>query len=85
MITINLRAIALYLLFFLVVWFGWPAWVWLIGELAQLPVVRGAIIGFTLGVALRASWAWNAALRHRRDQAIEKAEREYAQDKRKVV
>jgi len=85
MITINLRALAFYVLFFLVVWYGWPAWMWLARELVQLPTVRGAIAGFVLGVALKASWAWNAALAHRRDQAIDKAEREYAQDRKKVV
>lgn len=85
MITINLRALAFYLLFFLIVWFGWPAWMWLAGQLIQLPTVRAGLVGFALGVALKASWAWNAALAHRRQQAIDKADREYTQDRRRVV
>jgi len=85
MITINVRAILLYGLLFFVAWFGRSVWFQAAALLIELPVVRAGLIGFVIGVALRANWAWNAALAYRRDQAVEKAEREYAQDRRKVV
>lgn len=85
MITINLRTIALYLLLFLLVWYGWPAWVWVAARLVEFPEVRWFGAGLLCGVAIRATWAWNAALALRRQQAIEKAEREFNQDKRRVV
>jgi hypothetical protein len=85
MITINVRAIVCYSLLFFIAWFGRPVWFQLAALLIDLPTVRAGLIGFALGMALRASWAWNAALAHRRQQAIDKAEREYTQDRRKVI
>lgn len=85
MITINVRAIAFYLLLFLLAWYGWPAWVWVAARLVEFPEVRWFGAGLACGVALKASWAWNMALRYRRDQAIDKAEREYVADRRNII
>ena len=85
MITINLRGIALLGLLLFVAWFGWPIWVQLATWLVDVPAVRWFLAGLVCGIAIRAGWAWNAALRFRRDQAIDKADAEYERDKRRVV
>lgn len=85
MITINVRAIALCLVLFMVVWYGWSAWMWVAARLVEFPEVRWFGAGLVCGVAIRATWAWNAALALRRQQAIDKAEREFDQDRRRVM
>jgi hypothetical protein len=85
MIHINVRAIVAYLIFFIIVWYGHPAWIALAVWLVEHAAVRWMLAGFVAGCFVPISIGWNMALRHRRGQAIEKAEKDYQQDRKKVL
>lgn len=85
MIHINVRGIAFWLCFVAIVWYGHSAWMALVVFLVEQPAVRYILAGFVAGCFVPISIGWNMALRHRRGQAIEKAEKEYEADKRRIV
>ena len=84
MITINIRAIVTYAIFFACVWWGRDVWLSLAAWLVEWPSVRFFGAGFIAGCFVPIAIGWNMALRYRRASAIERARREYDQDKRKI-
>ena len=84
MITINIRAIIAYAIFFVAVWWGHPVWLALAAELVAWPSVRLFGAGFIAGCFVPIAIGWNMALRLRRDSAIDRAQQDYEKDKRKI-
>jgi len=85
MIRINLIGIAVLLLFVLAVVCGYPVWIALAELVWQYPAARWFVAGVLAGCSLPLAIGWNAALKLRREQMIERADEEYRRDKQRIL
>ena len=84
MIRINIVGIFWLILFFFAIWFGWPVWIAIAWLLAEQPHFRWFLAGLVSGCFFPIAIGWNMALRHRRQQMIDRADDEYNRDKRRL-
>lgn len=85
MIRINLIGILALLLFACAVVCGYPVWIAL-AELAwHYPAARWFAAGVLTGCCLPLAIGWNAALRLRREQMIDRADEEYQRDRKRIL
>jgi hypothetical protein len=85
MLVINLRKWLTLAVFAYLVWRLLPALPPLAGWLVTRPGALWFIAGLAVGASIAGAFAWNAALAMRRDQLIDRARKDYEQDKRRIV
>lgn len=85
MIQINVVKWLTLAFFAWALWHTAPAWGLLAGWLIAQPPVLWFGGGLTCGLLIRHYLGWNAALRLRREQAIEKVDAEFERDKKRIV
>lgn len=85
MIRINIIGLFAWLLFAAAVIFGWPVWIALAWIAIEQSAVRWIIVGFIGGMFVPLSIGFNAGLRLRRDQMVDRAEQDYERDRRSIL
>lgn len=82
MITINVKVIVAWVLLIMLVALYGSIFGTLVMGILSIPEGRWALFWFSLGWGLHFNVGWNAALRLRKQQAVQKAEKEEQQDRR---
>lgn len=85
MITIPLKPIIVLAALLALLWVGGAALAQLALALLAMHEVRIALFSFVAGAAAAYTIGWNGAIEYRRRSAIEKADKEAAADRRKLL
>lgn len=85
MLTINVHKWATLLIYGSLLWCTAPMWLVGLEWLATRPGALWFVAGVLVGAIVPSTWAYNAGLALRRDQAIERAKQEYEKDKANLL